>query len=117
MAIKIDLDSTILTTASPYFILTIPADLNGLNILSAAISVTTPSTSGDPTVQLTNITNGTTITSTSAVIQANEYNSKDGTAAVINASYDNVATGDRIGVNVLTAGTGAKGLQLDLKFG
>jgi TctA family transporter len=117
MSIKIDDDNTILVTGSPRFIFTIPAALNGLNLTAVAISVTTVSSSGTPTVQIRNITDSQDMCSTAPVIDANEYHSKDGTPAVVNTSYDDVVTGDRIGINVTTAGTGAKGLQVDLTFG
>jgi TctA family transporter len=117
MSIKIDDDNTILVTGSPRFIFTIPAALNGLNLTAVSMCVTTVSSSGLPTVQLRNITDSTDMLSTTLTIDANELHSKDATAAVIDTTKDDVVTGDRIGVNVTTAGTGAKGLQLDLTFG
>ena len=82
------------------------------------MSVTTVSSSGLPTVQLRNITDSTDMLSTTLTIDATEFNSSTAaTAAVINASFDDVVTADRIGINVTTAGTGAKGLQIDLTFG
>ena len=37
-------------------------------------------------------------------------------AAVVDATYDDVATGDRLAVDVDVAGTGAKGLGIILTF-
>jgi hypothetical protein len=55
--------------------------------------------------------------STRITIDANEYDSKDATtAAVIDTSNDDVATGDVIRIDVDVAGTGTKGLNVTLSF-
>jgi hypothetical protein len=96
----------------------VPVALNGLNLTAVSAGVSTVSTSGLPTVMIRNITDSQDMLSTAITIDANEFHSSTAaTAAVINASYDDVATGDRIGINVTTAGTGTKGLQVDLTFG
>jgi hypothetical protein len=111
-------DNTLLTTASPLFIYTVSAAFNGLNLTAIAMSVTTVSSSGLPTMQLRNITDSQDVLSTTLTIDASEFNSANAaTPVVINASFDDVATGDRLGFNVTTAGTGAKGLQVDMTFG
>ena len=103
----------------------IPAALNGMNLISANAQVIVKSTSGTPTVQLArgrqaNATSDFTYTdmlSTRITIDENEYDSKDATtAAAIDTNNDDVATGDVIRIDVDTAGTGTKGLNITLTF-
>jgi hypothetical protein len=55
--------------------------------------------------------------STAITIDANEFDSKDAaTAAAINTSNDDVATGDLIRVDVDVAGTGTADLIVTLGF-
>jgi hypothetical protein len=56
--------------------------------------------------------------STRITIDANEKTSYTAaTAPVINATYDDVATGDLLAIDIDGAGTGAKGLMVMLQFG
>jgi hypothetical protein len=55
--------------------------------------------------------------STALTIDVSEFDSIDAaTAAVINASNDDVVTGDQIHIDIDGAGTGAKGLCVGLIF-
>jgi hypothetical protein len=55
--------------------------------------------------------------STKLTIDASEFDSSNATnAAVIDASNDDVQTGDQINVDIDVAGTGAKGLVVTLTF-
>ena len=103
----------------------IPAELNGKNLVSCAAAVTTTSSSGTPTVQIARgrQANATTahayadMLTTKITIDATEYDSKDATtAAVIDTSNDDVATGDLIRIDVDVAGTGTAGLLVTLGF-
>lgn len=111
--------ATTLTTGDGKAYFRVPAELNGMNIVGVAASVLAKSTSGTPTVQIARgrQSNATTahsfvdVLSTAITIDANEFDSKDATtAAVINTSNDDLATGDLIRVDVDTAGTGTTGL-------
>jgi hypothetical protein len=114
--IKLILDATTATT-SDSVIVTIPEQLTGMNLVDADVSITTVSSSGTPTFTITNVTDATTMLSTSITIDANEYTSYTAaTAPVINASYDDVVTGDRIKIKCTVAGTGAKGTEITLGF-
>lgn len=99
-----------------YFV--IPPELNGMNLVAvAAALVGAQSTSGTPTVQIRNQTDAVNILSTALTIDANEWTSYTAAAAaVIDATKDDVATGDIIRVDVTAAGTGAKGLIVILTF-
>lgn len=117
LIIKVLGDGDSLTTGDGKFYFTIPALLNGFNLVSAHACVYTVSSSGTPTIQLYNVTDSQDMLSTRMIIDANEYSTYTAaTAPVINTSYDDVATGDRIRVDVDVQGTGTKGLELHLKF-
>lgn len=95
----------------------VPNILNGWNLVDFDIAVDVVSSSGTPTVQLHNLTDTVDMLSTAATIDANEYNSYDATTLpVIDASHDDVATGDRLRCDVDAAGTGTKGLVLIMTF-
>jgi len=88
-----------------------------MNLVDADAAVYTVSSSGTPTVQIHNLTDTQDMLSTLITIDANEYSSYTAaTQPVINASYDDVATGDRLRIDVDVAGTGTKGLDVILTF-
>lgn len=116
---------TALTTGDGKAYFRVPSSLNGMNLVNASAAVTTTSSSGTPTVQIARGRQASATTahayvdmlSTLVTIDATEYDSKDATtAAVINASNDDVATGDLIRVDVDVAGTGTAGLYVTLNF-
>lgn len=95
----------------------VPSVLNGYNLVGVAAHVTTVSSSGLPTVQIHNVTDTVDMLSTALTIDENEKDSKDATiAAVINTSNDDVATGDELRIDVDLAGTGTKGLIVEMQF-
>lgn len=99
-----------------YFV--VPPPLNGMNLVAvAAALVGAQSTSGTPTIMIANQTDAVDMLSTPLTIDANEWTSYTAaTAAVIDATKDDVATGDIIRIDVDVAGTGAKGLIVILTF-
>ena len=98
-------------------IITIPPELNGCNLVFAGASVNTVSSSGTPTVQIRNVTDGVDMLTTAITIDADEKTSFNAeTAAVIDTAHDDVATGDEITCDVDVAGTGTKGLVVHLVF-
>lgn len=116
---------TDLTTGDGKAYFRIPSSLNGLDIIAVAAAVNTTSSSGLPTVMIargrqsgaTNAHSFVDVLSTAITIDANEYDSKDATtAAVINTSNDDLATGDLIRIDVDVAGTGTKGLLVTMQF-
>lgn len=115
--VKVIDDLTTLTTGDGKVIFLVPQELNGYNLVGANAFVTTVSSSGTPTVQIRNVTDAVDMLSTRITIDANEYTSYTAAAAaVVDATYDDVATGDRLAVDVDVAGTGAKGLGIVLTF-
>ncbi len=95
----------------------IPPELNGFNLVDADACVTTASSSGTPTIQINNVTDTVDMLSTRITIDANELTSYTAAAPpVINASFDDVATGDQLRIDVDVAGTGTTGLRVILSF-
>ena len=112
-----DPNGSAITTGDGKAYFTIPAKLNGWNLIIAQAGLTTASSSGTPTIQIANVTQAADMLSTRITIDANELTSY--TAAVppvIDASNDDVATGDLIRIDIDVAGTGAKGLMIILGF-
>jgi hypothetical protein len=117
ISIKLVSDTEVMTTGDGKWIYVIPPALNGLNITNVVASCTTVSSSGLPSFALYNLTDSQDILSTNVTIDENEYTSATATTAkVINTSYDDVATGDRIRIDCDAAGTGTKGVQIDIEF-
>lgn len=112
--------ATAVTTGDGKWFFTVPAHLNGVNIVSVHASVPgSPSSSGAVTVQLARVRSGTPadMLSTAVTIDATESSSYTAaTPPVINASYDDLATGDFLRVDVDGAGSGAKGLQVIIDY-
>jgi hypothetical protein len=116
--IKVFSDAQTVATGDGKFIFAIPSDLDGLRLVDADAYVTTVSSSGNPTIQIRNVTDSQDMLSTRITIDASEFTSfTAATAPVINTTYDDVVTGDRIAIDVDVAGTGAKGLGVILRFG
>lgn len=102
--------STALTTDDKAYF-RIPAAFTGMNLVSVAATVGTgaagSSSSGTPTFTVKNVTDAQQMLSTSLTVDASEYTSASAaTAAVINATYDDVVTDDLIEVACTVAGTG-----------
>lgn len=98
-----------------YFI--IPPELNGMNLVGVFAGLVTSSSSGIPTFQLANVTQGADMLSTKLTVDAGENSSLNpAVAAVIDASNDDVATGDILRWDCDVAGTGTKGVLLTAEF-
>jgi hypothetical protein len=98
----------------------IPARYNGLNLTGVAAWVGTTGTTGTTDIQVRNITDSQDMLSTKMTIDSTERSTLTAaTPAVINTSYDDVATDDFIAIDVdaVHSGTPAKGLWVELTFG
>jgi hypothetical protein len=103
----------------------VPAALNGMNIIRVAAQVIVKSTGGTLiTVQVargrqaaaTSDFTYSDVLSTLCTIDNNEYDSKDAaTAMVVNASNDDLATGDVLRIDLDQIGSGAKGLNVTIE--
>lgn len=115
--VKVFDDATALSTGDGKLIFCVTPELNGYNLVDADAFVTTVSSSGTPIVQIRNVTDSVDMLSTRITIDANETTSYTAaTAPVIDATHDDVSTGDLIAIDVDGAGTGAKGLGAILVF-
>jgi hypothetical protein len=96
---------------------TVPPELNGWNLVSVFGAVYTVSSSGTPEFQIYNLTQTADMLSTTLTIDVSEFNSSDPvSAAVINTSEDDLATGDILRLDVDTAGTDTTGGDVILGF-
>ncbi len=115
--VKVIDDATALTTGDAKAQFAIPAELDGMNLVSVGAHVYTVSSSGLPTVQVRNVTQSADMLSTRITIDANETDSSTAAgAAAIDTTNDDVAVGDAIAIDVDVAGTGTKGLEVRLGF-
>lgn len=102
----------------------VPSEMNGWNLVGASARLGDDSSSGTPTFQVrrqrltsATATSDADMLSTAITVDATEFDSKDATTpAVINASNDDVNTGDAIFADCDTAGTGTKGMIIQLVF-
>jgi hypothetical protein len=116
--IKVFDDTTSLATGDGKFIWVVPSQFNNRIIIGVFATITTVSSSGTPTVQLHNLTDAVDILSTAITIDVSEFTSDTAaTPPVINTANDDLATGDRIRIDVDVAGTGAKGLAVGIIIG
>jgi len=117
VVVKVIADDTALTVADGLTHFTVPAELNGMNLVSVGGHVYTVSSPGLPTFQIHNLTDAVDMLSTAITIDATENDSKDATTPpVINAATDDVATGDVIRFDCDGAGTGTKGMEIRMGF-
>ena len=112
--------TTAITTGDGKAGFMVPTKLNGWKLIRAnAALLGAQSTSGLPTIQIRRVRSGTPqdMLSTKITIDANESTSHTAaTSSVIDTNYDDVQTGDLIYVDIDVAGTGAKGLIVNLSF-
>lgn len=114
-----DPNGSAITTGDGKGYFRVPSTLNGMDLVGVAGSLDTVSSSGIPTVQLRRKRSGSDVDmlSTKLTIDANETDSSTAAAAAaINTSNDDVQTGDRIYFDIDVAGTGAKGLTVEMQF-
>lgn len=117
VVVKCILDDADLETGDGIAHMTIPIELNGMNLVSVGGHVYTVSSSGTPTFQIHNLTDAVDMLSTLITIDATEKDSSTAAAAaVINAANDDVATGDEIRLDCDVVGTGTKGMEIRMGF-
>lgn len=119
VSIIVDAPDTALTVADGKAIFRVPSTLTGKKLTGVAAHVCTVSSSGAPAIQVRSITGGYDMLSTGLTIDASEKDSSTAaTAAVIDtaSSHDVVTTADEIAIDCDTAGTGTKGLIVELQF-
>ncbi len=119
-----DPQGSAITTGDGKACFRVPSVMNGWNLVAVAASLSTVSSSGIPTIQLrrSRWSSATARTdadmlSTKLTIDASEFDSIDAAAAaVIDTTKDDVNTGDNIYIDIDVAGTGAKGLFVEMQY-
>lgn len=118
--LKIYDDATAPVVGDGAMIVCIPPEANGMNLVDADAFLTTVATGASlTTIQIRNVTDTQDMLSTKITIDASEYTSYSAaTQPVINTTYDDVATGDLIAVDIDVIGstTAGKGLGVILVF-
>lgn len=115
---KIIGDTTTLTTGDGKSFWFVPRDMALLELLYFEGGLSTASTSGIVTVQLRNVTNGNVdMLTTRLTIDVGEFTSRTAAIPAVIGPSNQIEWGDRIAVDIDVAGTGAKGLGLNLTFG
>lgn len=96
----------------------VPKEINGFILTRVAASVYAAGTTGTTDIQIRNITDSADMLSTKLTIDSAEVDSSTAaTVAVIDKAKDDVATGDRIAIDVdAISTTAAQGLYIELQF-
>lgn len=96
----------------------VPAELNGMNLTGVAATVYTAGTTNTTDIQIRNKTDSVDMLSTKLTIDSGETDtSTAATAAVIDATKDDVVTGDVLAIDVdAVSTTAAQGLYIELRF-
>ena len=95
----------------------VPQTMTGMELISVFAHLSTASTSGVPTIQLRNSTQGVDMLSTVLTIDALEIDSNTAvTPAVVDTTNKRVFSGDVVYVDIDVAGTNAKGLLVEMIF-
>lgn len=113
-----DSEDTAVADGSGDVLYRIPAVLNGYNLVGIACYVQTAGTTGTTDIQVHNVTQAADMLTTKCTVDSAETDSSTAaTAAVIDTANDDVATGDKIRIDVdAVATTAAKGLGVELTF-
>jgi len=110
-----EVETLVASSSIPVRQIIIPEHWDGATLTNVSAGVFTVSSSGLVTVRVYNATVGQNVLSTNVTIDANERTSLTAaTPPVVNATYATLTKGDLLQFFVETAGTGAKGLQVDL---
>ena len=93
-------------------------EINGMNMVACGAYVYTAGTTGTMDIQIRNVTDSQDMLSTKITIDSTEVSSRTAaTAPVINTSYDDVVTGDRIAFDFdAVQTTKAKGAVVWMRF-
>lgn len=95
----------------------VPSTLDGMDLLAVAASLSTVSSSGAVTVQIRNATQAMDMLSTPITIDQSETDTLTAATPAVIDMYAIVSTGDQLYIDCDGAGTGAKGLIIELQFG
>ncbi len=106
-----------LATGNGQAYIPIPASINNYSLVNVLATVVNASSSGNVSLQFYNVTQNRNILTTELTIDNNEVSSTtSGITAVVNSAASSVLTGDLISIQVNQAGTGVKGLMVNMTY-
>lgn len=114
-----DPNGSAITTGDGKAYFRVPSTYNGMNLVACSATLDTAGTGGGFLCQLRRKRSGSDVDmlSTRIGIDSGENDSADGgTPPVIDTSNDDVATGDRIYIDLDGVPTGGKGLSVEMQF-
>ena len=110
-------EASVVATGDDLMRFTVPAALNGMDLVSVGAHVYTSATSNVIHVDVYNYTTASDMLTSAMQIDVNEYDtSTASSAAVIDTGEDDVSTGQEIGIDVTSGASGASGLEVRLTF-
>jgi hypothetical protein len=109
---------TVVTSGDGKIYFRIPEEFNGMDLVAVAACVYTADTAQNMDIDIYNVTQAADMLSTAMRIEANETDTlTSAQPGTINGATDDVATGDKIRIDVTTfTGTVGKGLEITLSF-
>lgn len=121
VSLSIGSNGTDLATGDGQALIIMPPAVNGMNLVSVRAAVETAGTTGTTDIQVRNVTDSVDMLSTKLTIDSGETSSQTAaTAAVINTSNDDVATGDVLAIDIdavsTTAPTGPLTVTLEFRL-
>lgn len=111
--VKITPDDETVVAETPAFIYAIPFDVDGLFLEDAEAFVTTVGGSST-TIRLRNVTQGTTVTLANLTIASGQKHSTP--TYILDNTKRQFMWKDQLAIDVIAAGSGAKGLGVIFKF-
>lgn len=114
-----DPNGSAITVTEGAAFLRVNSEFDGMRLVAVAAAVSTVSSSGLPSVGIRNVTRGYEMLTTNLTINASATDSSTATTpAVIDRSlaHDVVHAADQLAIDIDAAGTGAKGLIVELTF-
>ena len=115
--LKIYNEASAISEGSGVMYFTVPPILNGMNLISCGGHLYTAATSDVVEVQINNVTSGVDMLSSKLTWDATEKDTATAnSAAVIDTGNDGVATGEELRIDIDSAASGAKGMEIRLTF-
>lgn len=104
--IEIHVTDTSLVVGDTAVTIFIPAEFNGYDLVRAEAAVKISSTTGNPTIQIRNVTRSADMLSTKITLDTGEKTSYTAaTPSVVDGANDSLATGDELAIDIDSAGS------------
>lgn len=114
--VQVHISDTTLTVGDTFATFFIPAELNNFDLIRAEMCAKISSTTGNPTIQLRNVTDAADVLTTKITLDTGEKTSYTAaTPSVVDTGNDSFVTGNEIAIDVDSAGT-AEDVYVILSF-